>query len=62
MFATRDLAVMERLRAAFAPDRRLNPGKILPGGGGCGEAHGQASGPAQLGGMTVRDDVQGPWI
>ena len=62
MFATRDLAVMERLRAAFDPDRRLNPGKILPGGGGCGEAHGQASGPAQLGGMTVRDDVQGPWI
>ena len=60
LFGAGDLAVMERLRGAFDPGRRLNPGKILPGGAGCGEAH--ASGPAQLGGMTVREDVQGLWI
>ena len=62
LFAPADLAVMERLRGAFDPGRRLNPGKILPGGGGCGEAHAPPRGPAQLGGMSVRDDVQGPWI
>jgi glycolate oxidase len=60
LFGAGDLAIMERLRGAFDPDRRLNPGKILPGGAGCGEAH--ARGPAQLGGMQVRDDVQGAWI
>jgi FAD/FMN-containing dehydrogenase len=58
LFAEADLAAMERLRAAFDPDRRLNPGKILPGGGGCREAP-----PAQLGGMRVgAGDVEGPWI
>ncbi len=57
MFEPRDLAVMERLRGAFDRDRRLNPGKVLPGG----EAHAQTRGPAQLGGMAVRDDVQGSW-
>jgi glycolate oxidase len=59
-FAAGDLGVMERVRGAFDRDRRLNPGKVLPGGSGCGEAH--ARGPAQLGGMTVRDDAQGLWI
>jgi len=34
---------MERLRNAFDPERRLNPGKILPGGGGCGEGAGAAA-------------------
>jgi glycolate oxidase len=62
LFAPGDLAVMEQLRAAFDPGRLLNPGKILPGGGGCGETHAHDRGPAQLGGMTLRDDVQGPWI
>jgi glycolate oxidase subunit GlcD len=60
LFGARDLAVMEHVRGAFDPARRLNPGKILPGGGGCGETHGR--GPAQLGGMRLRDDAQGPWI
>jgi len=60
LFAPGDLAVMERVRAAFDPARHLNPGKVLPGGSGCGEAH--ARPPAQLGGMRPRDDVQGPWI
>jgi glycolate oxidase len=69
LFAETDLAVMERLRSAFDPERRLNPGKILPGGGGCGE--GAAAGeraaragvPAQLGGMRPGDGSgEGPWI
>ncbi len=58
LFAADDLAVMERLRRAFNPDELLNPDKILPGGGGCGE--GKA--PAQMGGMRPRDDAEGPWI
>src|SRR5262249_35376711 len=37
LFTADDLGVMERVRSAFDPDRRLNPGKILPGGSGCGE-------------------------
>jgi glycolate oxidase len=60
LFTDDDLAVMERLRGAFDPARRLNPGKILPGGSGCGEA--RARGPAQLGGMALRADAEGPWI
>ncbi len=58
LFTPADLDAMDRLRGAFDSARRLNPGKVLPGGGGCGEAHA----PAQLGGMTVRDDVPGAWI
>ena len=58
LYEPRDLAVMERLRAAFDRDRRLNPGKVLPGRG----AHdAPARGPAPLGGVALRDDVQGPW-
>jgi glycolate oxidase len=57
LFAPEDLAVMERLRDALNPDRRLNPGKILPGGGGCREGA-----PAQMGGMHPRADVEGAWI
>jgi len=64
LFAADDLAVMERLRAAFDPDRRLNPCKILPGSAGCGEshAHGTAEGrvpgePAQIGA-----GAEGAWI
>jgi glycolate oxidase subunit GlcD len=56
LFAPEDLATMGRLRAAFDPDERLNPGKILPGDG---DGHGA---PAQMGGMKVRADVQGAWI
>ncbi len=57
LFAPEDLAAMERVRRAFDPDGLLNPGKILPGDGE--PAHGA---PAQLGGIKVRDDVQGAWI
>jgi glycolate oxidase len=56
LFAPEDLAVMARLRGAFAPDGVLNPGKILPGDG---DAHAT---PAQMGGMRPRADVEGQWI
>jgi glycolate oxidase len=36
MFTADDLAAMERLRAAFNPDGRLSPSKMLPSAGGCG--------------------------
>jgi glycolate oxidase len=60
LFAADDLAVMERVRAAFDPDRRLNPGKVLPGGSGCGEAHAHAF--STLRGYAARADAEGPWI
>src|ERR1700676_4329721 len=37
MFTPDDLALMQRVRAAFNPDGRLNPGKALPLGKACGE-------------------------
>jgi glycolate oxidase len=37
MFTEADLDVMRRIRDAFNPDDRLNPGKIFPFGKGCGE-------------------------
>ena len=57
LFAPDDLAAMERVRHAFDPDRRLNPGKIIPGDG-----EPAARGPAQLGGMRVREGAEAPWI
>jgi FAD/FMN-containing dehydrogenase len=57
LYASADLEVMARLKAAFNRDGLLNPDKILPGGGGCRE-----TAPAQLGGMRPRDDVEGAWI
>jgi glycolate oxidase len=36
MFTPDDLAAMERLRAAFNPDNRLSPRKMLPTAGACG--------------------------
>ncbi len=70
LFEPGDLAVMERLREAFDPARRLNPGKILPGGSGCGEAHAHADarttsgqqGLKGFGGMMFKPDAEGPWI
>jgi glycolate oxidase len=61
LFAPEDLELMHALRRAFNPDERLNPAKILPSGGSCGEAH-----PAQLGGMRPGAappvGTEGPWI
>jgi glycolate oxidase len=61
LFAPEDLAAMERLRDAFDPDRRLNPGKILPSGAGCGETR---AAQRSFGGIpaTVPATGEGPWI
>jgi glycolate oxidase len=40
MFSEEDLAVMDRVRAAFDPDGRCNPGKVLPTPRLCGDAPG----------------------
>jgi hypothetical protein len=37
MFNDADLDLMRKVRAAFNPLGRLNPGKVLPLGKGCGE-------------------------
>ena len=37
MFTPDDLALMERVRGVFNPTGRLNSGKVLPMGKGCGE-------------------------
>jgi glycolate oxidase len=37
MFNETDLDLMRKVRAAFNPVGRLNPGKVLPLGKGCGE-------------------------
>ena len=37
MFSEADLELMRKVRAAFNPLGRLNPGKVLPLGKGCGE-------------------------
>jgi glycolate oxidase len=64
LYAADDLAVMERLRAAFDPDRRLNPYKILPGGAGCGEAHAHARAPGRAPGepAQIGAGAEGAWI
>jgi hypothetical protein len=69
LFAEDDLAVMDRVRAAFDPERRLNPGKILPGGAGCGEGGSQAlkqrgSFEAMRGfaSSAAAGNTEGPWI
>jgi glycolate oxidase len=43
LFSPADLDVMKRVRDAFNPLGLLNPGKIFPGGKGCGEIHVPAS-------------------
>jgi glycolate oxidase len=66
LFAAEDLELMERMRAAFDPRRTMNPGKILPGGGGCGEGHAHAASregvPAAIRAAGAREDGDGPWI
>lgn len=39
MFTPETLEVMERFRAAFNPENRLSPSKLLPTAGGCGMEH-----------------------
>ena len=61
LFTADDLAIMERVRAAFDPERRLNPGKILPGGSGCGEAKRMHSFESMRG-FAASSTAEGPWI
>jgi glycolate oxidase len=65
LFADDDLAVMDRVRGAFDPDRRLNPGKILPGGAGCGEgaeAMKKRGSFEAMRGFAANANAEGPWI
>jgi glycolate oxidase len=67
LFEPHELAVMDRVRHAFDPGGRMNPCKVLPGGSGCGEAHGahdprRAAGPRPVPAFDPRPDVEGPWI
>jgi glycolate oxidase len=44
MYTTEDMAHMTRLRDEFNPDKLLNPGKIFPTGGHCGELNQSSKG------------------
>ena len=44
IFSEESLDMMERLIKVFNPDRRLNPGKLLPTGKGCLEIRPVAAG------------------
>ncbi|MBA8825125.1 glycolate oxidase [Saccharopolyspora lacisalsi] len=44
MFTEQDLDTMQRVRCAFDPDNRCNPGKVFPTPRLCGEAPGQRRG------------------
>jgi glycolate oxidase len=46
MFTDSDLDLMRRVRAAFNPTGRLNPGKVFPFGKGCGEVRVQSPPPS----------------
>ncbi len=48
MFTPESLEMMERLIKVFNPDRRLNPGKLLPTGTGCQEVRPMAPVPASV--------------
>src|SRR5207247_9853793 len=56
LFAPEDLAAMARVRRAFDPGETLNPGKILPGGAGCGEGAGSRE-PAAAGVASAAADA-----
>ena len=49
MFSDADLELMRRVREAFNPEGRLNPGKVLPLGKGCKEVRIPPGGTASLG-------------
>jgi FAD/FMN-containing dehydrogenase len=38
LFGPAEMELMAELRDALDPDHRVNPGKVLPSGSGCGEA------------------------
>ena len=51
MYSEADLDLMRRVRAAFNPEGRLNPDKVLPLGKGCGETRLRAM-PSGVGGAA----------
>ena len=61
VYAPDDLATMRRLRRAFDPDGRLNPGKVLPDGEGGDAPQARTHAPAQAGGSDAGHDQEGPW-
>ena len=61
VYAPDDLATMRRLRRAFDPDGRLNPGKVLPDGEGGGAPHAHARAPARPGDPDTVHHQGGPW-
>jgi glycolate oxidase len=56
LFASTDLAVMERARAAFDPERMMNPGKVLPSG-----RFSERMQPSHAYRGAHREDADGPW-
>jgi glycolate oxidase len=55
MFTTGDLALMQRVRAAFDPDRLCNPGKVFPTPRLCGEVPGPyRQHPVEAAGLAER--------
>ena len=54
MFSAVDLAPQAALRAAFDPDGRANPGKVLPSPAGCGDLSCQGGGRGARGSDGVR--------
>jgi glycolate oxidase len=53
LFSADDLGAMRRARDAFDPEGRMNPGKVLPGGSGCGDI------PTE---RTKRALAEGMWV
>jgi glycolate oxidase len=53
IFSEQDLEVMERARAAFDPQRRLNPGKVLPSGPSCVDSHAMSRGMPKSEGLWI---------
>ncbi len=59
VFTAEDLAAQDCLRAAFDPDRRMNPQKVLPAGARCGDfAAARGEGVAE----TLANLPEGSWI
>jgi len=58
-FSASSLAYMNRVRDGFDPDRRANPGKALPAGGGCVDS-GSVDGAARALARVRREEGNSP--
>ena len=61
LFGTDDLAAQDCTRAAFDPERRMNPAKVLPSGARCGD-FAMARGKDQDLATMLEDLPEGSWI